>query len=266
MTEAWMHTLRSADGTTIAFEVAGEGKPLILVGGAFCDRKARASGSPLAGRLAPFFRVYSYDRRGRGDSTDTAPYALERELEDLAGLIEHAGGAASLYGISSGGLLVLEAAVRGLAVEKLALFEAPLLLETSRRPTEKLADTLAELASAGRRSEAAELFLARVVGLPELAIAGMKRAPMWRGLEALAHTLSHDVRLAAAAPAWLARATAVSAPTLVLAGGASPPWMQDGARELAKALPNGRLQTLEGQTHDVDPALLAAALAELHRG
>jgi pimeloyl-ACP methyl ester carboxylesterase len=262
MKAASMQMLRSADGTAIAFEVVGEGAPLILVGGAFCDRSARASGLPLARLLAPQLRVYSYDRRGRGGSTDTEPYHLARELEDLAALVAHAGGSAHLYGISSGGLLVLEAAVHGLSIEKLALYEAPLVLDASRRPTNELADTLAELAAAGRRSDAAELFLTRVVGAPEAAIAHMKRAPMWRGLEALAHTLSHDVRLTAAAPALLARATLVARPVLVLAGGASPAWMLEGARALERALPNARLRTLENQTHDVDPTVLAAALSE----
>jgi pimeloyl-ACP methyl ester carboxylesterase len=262
MTDTYEQTLQSADGTVIAFEVVGAGAPLILVGGAFCDRSARASGLPLAALLAPHFRVYSYDRRGRGGSSDTAPYDPVREVEDLAALLAHAGGSASLYGISSGGLLVLEAAVHGLSIEKLALYEAPLVLDESRRPTDELADALAELAAAGRRSDAAELFLARVVGLPAAAIANMKRAPMWRGLEALAHTLSYDVRFTAAAPALLSRATSVSRPVLVLAGGASPGWMHAGARELTRALPNAQLRTLEKQTHDVDPAVLAAALME----
>jgi pimeloyl-ACP methyl ester carboxylesterase len=160
---------------------------------------------------------------------------------------------------------VLEAAVHGLPIDKLALYEAPLVLEASRRPTDELAERLVELAAAGRRSQAAELFLTRVVGLPEPAIAFMKQAPIWHGLEALAHTLSYDVRLTAAAPTLLARASGVGRPVLVLAGGASPAWMHDGARALERALPNARLRTLDGQTHDVDPAVLSAALSEFFR-
>jgi len=260
-----MNQVRSTDGTSIAFETTGEGPPLILIGGAFNDRHAKASGTPLAALLAPHFTVFSYDRRGRGDSSDTPPYAIEREVEDLGAVIDEAGGRAFVYGISSGGLLALEAAVRELPIDKLALYEAPLVLDANRRPPESLAAELAALSAAGRRSEAAELFLTRVVGVPPQVIAGMKQTPMWRELEALAHTLSYDVRITAGAVALSERASSVHAPTLVLDGGASPPWMHDGSRRLAGAVPNGRYRTLEGQTHDVDLGVLAAALDEFFR-
>jgi pimeloyl-ACP methyl ester carboxylesterase len=258
-----MKKVQSADGTSIAFESAGKGPPLILIGGAFCDRRAKASGTPLAALLSSHFTVFSYDRRGRGDSSDTPPYAVEREVEDLAALIAAAGGRASLYGISSGGLLAAEAAARALPVDKLALYEPPIVLDASRRPSESLATELADLAAAGKRSDAAELFLTRVVGVPPPVVAGMKQAPMWRGLEALAHTLSYDVRITSGAPALLARASSIRAPLVVLDGSGSPPWMHDGALALAAAVTSGRTRTLEGQTHDVDPAVLAAALKEL---
>ncbi|MDB4954948.1 MAG: alpha/beta hydrolase fold protein [Myxococcales bacterium] len=257
-----MKKLRSADGTFIAFESAGKGPPVILVGGAFNDRRAKASGTPLAELLSSQFTVFSYDRRGRGDSTDTPPYAIEREVEDLAALIANAGGSAALYGMSSGGLLAAEAAVRVVGVTKLALYEPPVVLDASRRPPESLATELAELAATGRRSEAAELFLTRVVGVPPPVVAGMKRAPMWRGLEALAHTLSYDVQLTAGAPALIDRASSIRAPTLVMDGSASPPWMHEGTRALAAAVPAGHHRTLDGQTHDVDPAVLATALQQ----
>src|SRR5262245_53932823 len=133
MTTHHTSTVTSRDGTTITYNRAGSGPALILVDGALCTREKGPNG-PLAQQLADQFTVHWYDRRGRGDSTDTAPYAVEREIEDLAALIADAGGSAHLYGISSGGVLALEAALRGLPVEKLALYEAPLVVDDSRPP------------------------------------------------------------------------------------------------------------------------------------
>lgn len=252
---------RSADGTTISYETHGTGTPVILIGGAFCDRHAKASGTPLAELLAPHVSAVTYDRRGRGDSTDTPPYAIERELEDLAAVIAAVGGSAALYGISSGGLLAIAAATQRLPVTRVAVYDAPIVLDSNRRPPEQLASELAELCAADRRGDAAERFLTRVVGVPAPAIAGMKHAPMWRGLEALAPTLAYDVILAARAPALLDRATGLVTPLLVLAGAASPPFMLDGAQALASAVAHGTYQVLAGQTHDVDPSVLAPVLA-----
>ena len=253
----------SRDGTSLAYETAGDGPALILIGGAFCDRRARASGTPLAALLAPDFRVLSYDRRGRGDSGANSPYSMQRELEDLDALIAAAGGRASLFGISSGGLLALEAAAHALPVERVVSYEAPLLLDDARRPSLELALALEAPTAAGRRADAAELFLTRVVGMPPAVVGAMKQAPHWHGLEMLAHTLSHDVRITAAAPQLLARLPSVSTPVFVLDGSASPPWLRGGGIALARAAPNGRHRTLEGQTHDVQPVALAAALREL---
>jgi pimeloyl-ACP methyl ester carboxylesterase len=258
-----MKKVQSADGTSIAYETIGNGPPLILIGGAFNDRHARAAGTPLAALLAARFTVSSYDRRGRGDSGDTPPYAIEREVEDVAALIAAAGGRASLYGMSSGALLALEAAVRGLPVDAVALYEPPIVLDRSRGPSEGLAAELDALAAAGRRGDAAELFLTRVVGVPAPAVAGMRQAPMWRGLEALADTLGHDVRISAGALALIDRVSSLRTRVIVIDGDASPPWMRDGVRALVAALPAGHHHTLEAQTHDVDPARLAAALQEL---
>ncbi|MEO8554253.1 MAG: alpha/beta hydrolase [Kofleriaceae bacterium] len=256
-----MRTTRSADGTTIAYETLGTGAPVILIGGAFCDRRAKASGTPLAELLAPHATAVAYDRRGRGDSTDTPPYAIDRELDDLAALIAAVGGSAALYGISSGALLAIAAAAQGLAVTRVAVYDAPIVLDSTRRPPEHLATELAELVTSGRRGDAAELFLTRVVGVPAPAIAGMRHAPMWRGLEALAHTLAYDVVLAARAPALLDRAAGLRTPLLVLAGAAGPAFMHDGAQALVATVPGSRFQALAGQTHDVDPRVLAPVLA-----
>ena len=185
------------------------------------------------------------------------------DKEDLDALIAAAGGRASLFGISSGGLLALEAAAHALPVERVVSYEAPLLLDAARRPSLALALALEAPTAAGRRADAAELFLTRVVGMPPAVVGAMKQAPHWHGLEMLAHTLSHDVRITAAAPQLLARLPSVSTPVFVLDGSASPPWLRGGGIALARAAPNGRHRTLEGQTHDVQPVALAAALREL---
>jgi pimeloyl-ACP methyl ester carboxylesterase len=253
----------SADGTAIACEAVGEGAPLVLVGGAFCDRHARASGTPLAALLAGRFRVLSYDRRGRGQSGDATPFAVERELDDLAAVVALAGPGASVFGNSSGALLALAAAAAGIPVKKLALFEPPVILDTTRAASlEPLARELARLAAEGERGAAAERFLTELVQVPPPAVAHMRKAPFWSGLEALAHTLSYDVAITARAARYLELARSVTVPTLVLEGGASPAWMREALGTLASTLPAGHHRVLEGQTHDVDTAVLASALAE----
>jgi pimeloyl-ACP methyl ester carboxylesterase len=255
--------VKSADGTQIAFEKVGQGPALILVGGAFCDRHARASGTPLAALLAPRFTVFSYDRRGRGDSGDAPAWAVEREVEDVRALIQEAGGSAFVYGISSGALLAFAASLRPLSIPKLALFEPPVVVDPARaQQLSGLAQQLQDETLAGHRGACVELFMSQVVQLPPQAVAQMKQAPMWRGLEALAHTLSYDVRITALGPTLLERAGSVRSSTLALYGSACAPWMRDGIRALADAVPAGQHRLLEGQTHDVDPQVLASALIE----
>jgi pimeloyl-ACP methyl ester carboxylesterase len=258
-----IETVKSADGTAIAFERTGKGPPLILVGGAFCDRSAPTSGTPLAALLAHRFTVFSYDRRGRGESENTPPYAIDRELQDLAALITAAGGSAFVFGNSSGGLLAVDAAAQGLSIPKLAVYEPPVILDASRASSfEALAQELDEAAAGNRRSEAVELYFTKVMQMPAPAVAGMRKSPMWPGLEELAHTLGYDLRITARGPSRLGQVPAVRSATLVMDGGASPPWMRDAIRTLARAIPNARHHTLEGQTHAVDPKALARALEE----
>lgn len=256
-----IETVKSADGTEIAFEVTGEGPPLLLVGGAFCDRRARSAGTPLAALLAPRFTVFSYDRRGRGGSGDTPPWSLEREVEDLAALVRRAGGTAGAYGISSGAMLVVEACLRGVPLSKIALYEPPIRVDAS--PGDAMVARARELEAAvaeGRRGDAAVLFLTQVVQMPVPVVEQMRRAPFWAGLEALAHTLSYDVRITARPASLVERARELSVPALALSGEASPPWMRDGVRTLANAIAGARCEMLAGQTHDVDVTVLAKAL------
>ena len=255
--------VRSSDGTMIAFDRSGDGPPLVYVGGALNDR---SSGAPLAAVLAPRFTVLTYDRRGRGASGDTAPYAVEREVEDLAALIGEAGGSAALYGMSSGGALALEAAARGLPIAKLALYEPPFAADDGgRRQAREYTAKLAELLAADRRGDALELFMTRV-GVPVELVGQMRGAPMWPALEALAPTLAYDSAVmgdsdrGGSLPAE--RLATVTTPTLILDGEASPAFLREAARRVADTLPHGRHRSLQGQTHDVAPEALAPVLEE----
>jgi pimeloyl-ACP methyl ester carboxylesterase len=248
----------SKDGTAIEFERSGNGPPLILVVGAFNDR---STGAPLATFLARQFSVFNYDRRGRGESGDTAPYAVDREIEDIAALIAEAGGAAAVFGYSSGAMLALLAAARGLAISRLALYEPPYLVGDGppRQPVDHAA-RLAELIGAGRRGDAVEYFQTKLVGIPEEVVAQLRHAPFRPALEAMAHTLVYEATIVGDQALPTELAGAVTIPTLAIAGGASPPFMSLGARALADALPNGQARILEDQTHDIEPSVLGPVL------
>lgn len=257
-----MRKVTSKDGTPIAFDRSGEGAAIILVGGAFQHRLIDPRTAQLAALLAPHFTVFHYDRRGRGDSGDTAPYAVEREVEDLEALIKEAGGSAFVYGMSSGAALALEAAARGLAITKLALYEPPFMVDDSRPRPPNLATQYTELTSSGRHGDAVELFMTKAVGMPVEAVAQMRNTPMWPALEAVAHTLAYDATIMGDGSLPTERAASVTVPTLVMDGGASPAWMRTAVQALTDALPNAQRRSLEGQTHDVAPEALAPVLEE----
>ena len=259
-----MKTARSGDGTEIAFDELGDGPPVVMVVGAF---NLRSTTAPLAEALAPRFTVLNYDRRGRGDSGDTAPYAVEREIEDLDALIAAAGGAASVFGYSSGAVLALKAAAAGSAITRLALYEPPFLVDDSRpRPAADLPERLAELIAAGRRGDAVELYQLEGVGLPEELVVQLRHAPFRPGLEAIAPTLAYDAEITRDLSLPTALAAAVPQPTLVLDGAASWQFLRNAAQALADALPNGQRRPLPGQTHDIDPGATAPVLAEFLAG
>jgi pimeloyl-ACP methyl ester carboxylesterase len=262
-----MNTVISQDGTTIAYDRSGDGPALILVGGAFQYRAFDPRTGQLAELLAPHFTVYHYDRRGRGDSGDTAPYAVEREIEDVAALVEVAGGSAYLFGMSSGAPLALDAVAHALAITKLAVYEAPFIVDDSRPPVhEDYLARLTEFVSTGQRGDAVTLFLTEAVGVPAEYVAPMRDTPMWAGFEAVAHTLPYDGAImdgtlsGKALPAQ--RWASVKIPTLIADGGASGPAMHSAAQALADLLPDARRRTLDGQEHAVDPAILAPVLMD----
>ncbi|MEU2961324.1 alpha/beta fold hydrolase [Streptomyces albidoflavus] len=253
-----MDTVVSRDGTPIVHETRGSGPALVLVGGAMTTREHAAR---LAGLLADSFTVVTYDRRGRGRSGDTRPYAVRREVEDLAEVIRAVGGPAALYGVSSGAALALHAAV-GPAVSRVALYEPPFTVggaDPSRR--EAYRSRLVALLAADDRGGAVELFMTHI-GLPPELIAGARQSPAWPGLEAVAPTLAYDDALLGDGAPPLDRLALVSVPALVMAGSASPPAMTEAARAVAEALPDGTYRELDGQSHDVAPEAVAAALRE----
>jgi pimeloyl-ACP methyl ester carboxylesterase len=260
-----MTTVTSPDGTSIAYSVTGQGPAVILVDGAMCYRASGPAG-PLAERLAPHYTVYTYDRRGRGESGDTAPYAVEREVEDLDSLVREAGGTAYVYGISSGAVLSLEAAARLDGIRKLAVYEAPFIVDDTHEPRpDDYLDRMDGLIAEGRRDDAVKLFM-RTVGVPGIAIAMMRLMPVWKKLTGVAHTLPYDLRVlgdtGAGRPLPTDRWAAVKQPTLVMDGGKSPTYMRHGQQALAGVLPNAEYRTLPGQTHLLKPDAVAPVLRE----
>jgi acetyl esterase/lipase len=256
-----MATTTSKDGTTIAVEANGSGLPVVLVAGALQPRIGTA---PVAALLEGDYTVYNYDRRGRGESGNTQPYAPEREVEDLEAVIGMAGGTAFVFGTSSGGNLALRAAASGAPITKLALWEPNFLVDDSRPPLEAdYAEHQAELVAADRRGDAVEHFMTHAVGMPSEFVAPMRELPFWPAMEAVAHTLAYDGAIVGESMSGRPLDThlfaAVTTPTLVLEGGQAP-WLVAGARALAEALPNAEVRRLEGQTHDVAPDVLAPAL------
>lgn len=258
-----MRTVISKDGTPIAFDQSGQGPALILVAGATATRLAEAS---VAAALASDFTVFAYDRRGRGDSGDSAPYTVEREVEDIEALIDDAGGSAFVFGHSSGAVLALEAArLLPSKIKKLALYEPPFIVDNSRPPIpENYVAHLNDLVASNRRGEAVEYFMIEAVGVPTDMVTQMRQSPMWPGLEAVAHTIAYDGTIMGNTmrgnPAPLKKWASVTVPTHVMDGGISHPFMHSAAQTITDILPNARRQTLAGQDHGPADDVLVPAL------
>ncbi|MGW0184607.1 alpha/beta fold hydrolase [Streptomyces sp. NPDC003362] len=259
-----MDKVFSADGTAIAYEQQGSGPAVVLVGGAFMTRGDSAE---LAGLLAEHFTVITYDRRGRGDSGDSPAYEVQREIEDLDALIEGpGGGSAMVFGMSSGAVLALEATARGSAVSRLALYEPPFVTDDSRPalPADYV-EHLTELVGREAYGDAVAYFMTAAIGLPDEVVAGMRQAPFWAGMEAVARTLPYDGRIMGDTMSGRSlpvdRWTSVTVPVLVGSGDAGAPHMLTGARELAAAGDNFTLRVFPGQEHAIAAEVLAPALA-----
>jgi pimeloyl-ACP methyl ester carboxylesterase len=269
-----MSTVASQDGTPIAFDQSGEGPALILVAPASGTRADQAS---LAAALTPSFTVFAYDRRGRGESGDTAPYAVEREIEDLAAVLDAAGGSAYVYGHSSGAVLALDAArTLPAKITKLALYEPPFIIDASRPPMpQDFAAHLNELIASGRRGDAVAYWQTQL-GIPAEAIAQMRESPMWAGLEALAPTLPYDATIMGDTqrgdPSPLRQWASVTVPTLMMDGTVLMgredfhTYLRHGADALASVLPNAQRRILEGQDHGPADDVLVPVLKAFFLG
>ena len=266
-----MQTVTSKDGSRIAYDRLGSGPKVILVGGALSYRKYNKM-EELAELLAERCTVINYDRRGRGDSTEVKPFALEREIEDIAALIEAEGGSASLWGWSSGGALALRAANAGVVVERVSVYEVPFMVTPeAKRPTRDYGERLDELVVAGDRSGAVKHFMRNSIGIPAPFVALMRLLPMWKGIEATALTLPYDWAALGkhtmyGAPLNAEEWASVEVSTLVAYGAKSPAVLQEGSRALAEVLPNAELRELKGVSHNLKMNVLAPVLAEFFAG
>jgi pimeloyl-ACP methyl ester carboxylesterase len=251
-----MNRVTSADRTSIAYDRQGSGPAVILVTGGLDDGSENA---PLATALAERFTAYNYNRRGRGESGDTPASTVEREIEDIEALIAEAGGSAHLYGVSSGGALVLEAASAGLAIGKVAVYEVPYSIgddaaERWREYVEELRPVLAD----GRRGDALELFM-RLTGSSDEDIARARNSPFWAGAEALAHTLAYEAVCLGDGQPPTARLARITQPTLVATGGGDD-FFERAADAIAVSIPQAERRIVEGQGHVVDPNVFAPVL------
>lgn len=255
-------TLRvnSSDGTLLAYERWGSGPPVVLVDGAFCSRRFGPT-DKLAPLLAERFTVYAYDRRGRGESADNKAYALEREVEDLGAIVAAAGGSACVFGMSSGGVLALEAAARGAPVKKLAIYEAPYIDgEAAHRPPLDLAATLKTFLDKGDRGGAVKFYMSKVMQMPWLMVNIIPLTPHWSPLKASAPSLPYEAALMGDFQAPVERLAQISVPTLAIAGSRGKELMRTAAATVASAVPRASSKVLPGQSHNVSMDVLAPVL------
>ena len=257
-----MNHVRSTDGTAIAYDRVGHGPALIVVDGALCSRSFGPA-SKLAQLLAPHFSVTTYDRRGRGQSGDTDPYSPAREVEDIAALIEAAGGSACLLGLSSGGALALHAAAAGLPIDKVIAYEPPYVDEGSQRGDAEHEARLKQLLADGNRAGAVKYFMKDMVGAPAPVVVMLRVMPwIWRKLLSVAHTLPYDAAVMTRFKIPRSRFSSIAAATLVMSGTKTDPRLRAAANALAGVIPSARYRELPGQTHNVSPTVLVPAALE----
>jgi pimeloyl-ACP methyl ester carboxylesterase len=257
-----MSGVRSQDGTRIACERRGSGPPIIIVDGALCSR-AFGPSPKLAPLLAQHFTVITYDRRGRGASGDAPQYSAEREVEDIAALIQEAGGGVSLLGLSSGGALALEAAASGLSVDRAIAYEPPYVDVNGQGGGAAHEQRLKQLLAEGDRGGAVKYFMKDMVGAPSAIVVMMRMMPwIWRKLQAVAHTLPYDAAVMSEFRIPLVRFATIRRPTLVMNGSKTDPRLRTAARAITEVVPGARYRELPGQTHNVKPQVLVPAVVE----
>ncbi len=254
-----MTTLISKDGTKIAYKKTGSGKPIILVDGAFCSKDFGPM-VKLAPVLAKHFTVFIYDRRARGESTDTSPYSVDREIEDIAGLIRLAGGSAFLFGISSGAILALKAVASGLAVPKLVLFEPPFVGNSNNKRSNNAFELLSNMIAQGNKSAAITFYFRKVMGVPAIIPFFLRFTPNWKKMKANANSLPYDAAMCGDFKIPVNETKAVTIPTLVVDSIKSPKMLRNAVELVANALPNGVRKSLPGSNHNVSPEILSPEL------
>jgi pimeloyl-ACP methyl ester carboxylesterase len=267
-----MNTVTSSDGTAIAYEKVGQGPPIVLVDGAFVYRAIDTYVTELAGLLADQFTVYTYERRGRGNSGDTAPYSVAREIDDLEAIIKEAGGSACVMGMSSGAVLTLDAAAAGLPITKLALYEPPFIVDDSHAPrADDYLPVAKQLVAEGRKGDAIAHALTKTAFMPAEMVEGMRTQPFFAAMEAVGHTVFYDGEimegLMSGKPLPTDRWSSVSVPTLIFCGDKTEEWVHRGAEALREVLPSAEVQGLEGRSHhDIAPEVVAPVLRKHFAG
>ena len=266
-----MPTVTSKDGTKIAFDKLGSGPAIIIVNGAIQFRAFDPVMAQIADMLSKHFTVYNYDRRGRGESGDTQPFAKQREIEDLQAMVADAGGKAMVLGFSSGSAVTLDSAEVTPGITKIALYEPPFIVDNGRRavPADYVAH-LNQLVAEGKRGDAVKYFMVEAAGIPAEYLGGMEQDASWETMLKVAHTIAYDGAFVAdlmqGNPLPTDRWTNVTVPTLVIEGGASEEWFRTGGDALARLLKNASRQNLEGQTHMVAPEVIVPVLEEYFKG
>ena len=260
-----MFTAISKDGTTIAYDKKGQGFPVVLIDGALCSRDMGPMPG-LSALLSTQFTVIHYDRRGRNESGDTAPYSVEKEIEDIDALIKTAGGEADVFGISSGAVLAMTAVSRGLAIRKLAIYEPPFSVDKNAHITPADSETrLKKLIANNDRSGAVKYFMKDMVGIPAIFTYVMRIFPVWSKLKRVAHTLPYDAAVMGDFSLPVEMISSIKIPTLVAGGEKSPEGLKSAVRAVAGIIPNQQSEMLKGQTHNVSPKALAPVLTQFFK-
>lgn len=256
-----MDTTTSRDGTTLAYDRVGTGPALVFVPGVF---NLRDTCAPIAAQLTESFTSYTYDRRARGDSSNTQPYSVEREVEDLRAILEVAGGRAAVFGYSSGAVLALRAAADGLPIDRLFLYEPPFRFEDEEPvPPAGFAEQLQQMVDEGRTADVVTTFQLQAVGLPPEVVAGIRQAPFFAQLEAVAQSVVHDAVITTSMAVPSPEMSAVDVPTVVMRGGRTWPRLATAAERIAATLPRATLQLLpEAADHGLEPVSTAAAIRD----
>lgn len=260
-----MNTVTSKDGTHIAYHKTGNGPAIILVDGAFCSKDFGPM-AKLAPALSEHFTVISYDRRARGESGDTKPYSVEREIEDIDALIQIAGGEANLFGISSGAILCVHAAAAGLSVNKLALLEPPYVGNKDGKRPANAVQQLSRMIAEEKRGDAVKFYLTKVIGVPAIFVFILRLTPNWPKMKAIAASLPYDAAVCGDFNLPAKQLAAIKLPAIVIDSTKSPAMLRNAVKAAADALPNGEQVSLNGKVHDVPPEILVPALTDFFNG